>query len=470
MIDINFHPEPFDHFPMLSLLESRNVNFASSLYVSKLKVKAGLDQDSNYSFNEFYDRGTGFQLNVNNAYGFHSSNSLDNIGEELANLTLNLSKRVPKNKKSDIGQQHYENTNINSKNKLIIDISKDAHWTENYKEEINSFLKDIESLISEHKNKMRFILDIESFFVQKRYQSTRAVDIQQEFAYSLLSIYVESKNRNYPIKRNEILGGISKNDFKWHKVENRIENMISQLEQLQVAPKPPSGEYRVLLSEDAVYSLIHETIGHGCEADQIVSNNSFLNNKMGFKVANSSLSIVDDPHIRNVGWGEYDDEGIKTQGTLLVDEGILSSFLHDTKTAKTMNQTSTGNARATSYLSPPEPRQSNIYIEPGDFSNEELLEETKNGLLIGPTLAASTSIYTGEFSIESQISYEIKNGEIVNILGPVTVTGNALESLNDISAIGNKPEMIPTVCLKNDSLVYVGSLMPQMTLNKARVY
>ena len=85
-------------------------------------------------------------------------------------------------------------------------------------------------------------------------------------------------------------------------------------------------------------------------------------------------------------------------------------------------------------------------------------------------MAASTSIYTGEFSIESQISYEIKNGEIVNILGPVTVTGNALESLNNIMSIGNKPEMIPAVCLKTDSLVYVGSLMPKMALNKIKVY
>ncbi|OLS24130.1 MAG: hypothetical protein HeimC2_24040 [Candidatus Heimdallarchaeota archaeon LC_2] len=469
MITINIHPEPFDHFPMLSLLQGRNVNFASSLYVSKLKVKAGLDQHGNYSFNEFYDRGTGFQLNVNNVFGFHSSNSLDNVGEDLANLALNLSKKNSKNKNSVIDQSQLEE-GLTSKNKLTIDISKEGHWSDNYKDEINSFLKDIEGLIIEHKNKMRFTLDIEAYFVQKRYQSTKSIDIQQEYSYSLLSVYVESKNHTYPIKRNEIMGGIIKSDFEWQKVENRIESMISQLEQLEVVSKPPSGEHNVLLSEDAVYSLIHETIGHGCEADQIVSNNSFLNNKMGFKVANSNLTIVDDPHIRNVGWGEYDDEGIKTQGTLLVDEGILSSFLHDTKTAKIMNQTSTGNARATSYLSPPEPRQSNIYIEPGDLSNEELLEEVRNGLLIGPTLAASTSIYTGEFSIESQISFEIKNGEIVNILGPVTITGNALESLNNITSIGNNPEMIPAVCLKGDSLVYVGSLMPQMALSKVRVY
>ncbi|MFV2016148.1 MAG: TldD/PmbA family protein, partial [Candidatus Heimdallarchaeota archaeon] len=321
-----------------------------------------------------------------------------------------------------------------------------------------------------YKNSMKYSIDIEIYFMQKRLQSTDSVDIQQEYMYSLLCLASESKNLNKPLRRSEIIGGINKDDLSWNKIETQTTRLGSELEKLQTAPKPKSGEYKVVMSEDAVYSLIHETIGHGCEADQIISKNSFLTDKIGFKVSASNLTVVDDPHIRSVGWGEYDDEGTKTQGTLLVDEGILSSYLHNKETAVQMGQISTGNARATTYLTPPEPRQSNIYIEPGDYSTQELVEEVKNGLFIGPTLVASTSIYTGEFSIESQITYEIRDGEIQNVLGPVTLTGNAFTTLNKVSSIGSRPEMIPTICLKNDSLVFVGSLMPQLTLNEIMVY
>lgn len=472
MIKISFHPDPFDHLPLLSLLQRRNVDFASSLYVSKLKVKAGIDYADNYYFNEIYDRGTGFQISLDGLSGFHSSNGLDEIGEELSNITKQLRKRgrSRKIKVVEIGDDQNESSEIDRVEKLRIDISKNNMWTTNYREEIDSYLNDINSLILEFKNSMKFSVDIEVYFIQKRFQSTESVDIQQEYMHSLLSFETESKNFTKPIRRSEIIGGINKEDLSWDNIELKSSNLANELEKLKMAPKPKVGEYKVVLSEDAVYSLIHETIGHGCEGDQVISNNSFLTDQIGFKVTSSKLTIVDDPHIRSMGWGEYDDEGIKTQGTLLVDEGILSSYLHSKETANHMGQLSTGNARATTYLSPPEPRQSNIYIEPGDHSTQELIEEVKNGLFIGPTLMASTSIYTGEFSIESQISYEIKNGEIENVLGPVTLTGNAFNTLNEVSSIGSKPTMIPTICLKNDSLVFVGSLMPKLTLDNVMVY
>ncbi|MCE7735911.1 MAG: TldD/PmbA family protein [Candidatus Heimdallarchaeota archaeon] len=471
VVKVSFHPDPFDHLPLLSLLQRRKVDFASSLYVSKLMVKAGINQSDNYYFNEIYDRGSGFQLTVDGVSGFHSSNGLDEIGEELSNLTLQLRKRSkPEKQDNHQDQIDREADEINHVDKLKIDISKNNIWTSNYREEIDNYLNDINDLVSTYKSSMKFSVDIEVYFLQKRFQSTESVDIQQEYMYSLLSLSAESKNLSKPLKRNEIIGGINKEDLKWDIVEAKTSKLASELEKLKAAPKPIRGDYKVVLSEDAVYSLIHETIGHGCEADQIISKNSFLTDKIGFKVSSSNLTIVDDPHIRSVGWGEYDDEGIKTQGTLLVDEGILSSYLHNKETAKHMGELSTGNARATTYLSPPEPRQSNIYIEPGDNSTQELIEEVGTGLFIGPSLVASTSIYTGEFSIESQITYEIKNGEIQNVLGPVTLTGNALTTLNELSSIGSRPEMIPTICLKNDSLVFVGSLMPQLTLNKIAVY
>jgi TldD protein len=328
-------------------------------------------------------------------------------------------------------------------------------------------IKDIKSLFSSHKN-VPYSVNIENSLLTRCFQSSELLDITHKYDRTLISLNLMVKGRNIVLR--EILGGIERASYSWAHIEKKINEVIARAEQLVESKGFIKGKYNAVLSPDSTYSLIHETIGHGSEADQIINGNSFLTNLTGYPIASDLLTVIDDPHIRNFGWAEFDDEGTKTQGTLILEDGILNQFLHSKFTAERMNSLSTGNARASSYLSPPAPRQSNIYIEPRDHSFEELLEEVKNGVFIGTTESASTSIFTGDFIVNSQYGYEINNGELGKLLLPVKYSGSSLEVLQKVTSIGSEVETIPALCLKEESKVYMGAISPAMSISKLNIY
>lgn len=345
-----------------------------------------------------------------------------------------------------------------------IDIRDEGPINDNFEEESRLLANDIAYLLQGYED-IRFQIDIQANSLQKFYQSTNLNEISISQSMMLVNIEVFNKH-NYKTRVHETIGGISKSDISWEELENHVNDLLYKIKNLVTAKYPNPGKYPVVLSQDATFSLIHETIGHACEGDQIITNNSYLSGLKGYKVASPELTLIDDPHIRAVGWAEYDDEGSKTQGTIIVDEGILSNYLHSKKTAKYLQETTTGNARASSYIAPPESRQTNLFLEPKDNSSEELIEEVRDGLFIGPTESASTSIYTGDFSIESQYCYKIQDGELGEILGSVTITGTSLKTLNNIISIGRDTKIIPAICLKNESKLLVGGICPEINLSE----
>ena len=419
----------------------------------------GLSSSKNNFYTETYDRGTSFTLETGDLINYYSTNRLDGIGEEL----LDLADRMEKSHVANSDEPEPENYGFSR----VVNIEKDSPWTGNYDDEIESYLRDIEKIMKDQG--IRYGINAEVEFINKRYQSTEGVDVIQNYITTFISVTASLNKNSSKLKRVESYGGIDKTSFSWQKIEQNVHELINEIKSLENVRRPKTGNYDIVLSEDTGYSLIHETIGHGCEGDQIINKSSFLTNSLGYKIGSPDLTVIDYPHIRGMGWNEFDDEGTKAQGTILVSEGILTGVLHSKQTAKKYNTFSTGNARTSTYLAPPSPRQTNLMVEPREFSNEELIEDVKNGFLLGPTNSASTSIYTGEFSIETQMTYEIRNGEITNLLGPCTFTGSSNETLGEVRAIGKNPIMVSAPCLKSDSRVYIGSLMPRISIGNARI-
>jgi TldD protein len=449
-----------DHLPLISLLTNRDIQYVGALQEVKSQYSQSINSNGKISSHDSFNSGTGFQIINGNSEGFYSANDYDGLGTELLEFGEQIKRR---DNEEDAQKEDFNEL------KLEIDLIPSGFFTPSYQEEVDTFIKDVDSLLQDLQPIARYKIQMDTQFIRKKFQSSKFIDITQSYSIALLSVEIQSSLHPLKLKRVGQFGGITKQDLSW----NRIEEQVSQMKQEYLAmlksstPKPDN--YSVILCADTAYSLAHESIGHGCEGDQIANGNSFLAGWIGHKVASTDLTIVDDSHVHASGWADYDDEGTKTQGTILVDEGFLSGYLHTRKTAKMMNTISTGNARATSYYSPPEPRQSNVYIEPKDFSLEELLEEVKNGLLIGPTIAASTSIYTGEYSIDCQLSYQIKNGEIGKILGPVTLTGHSLDTLSRVIGIGNTTETFPSFCLKDDSRILIGAIAPPLAIADIKV-
>ena len=153
--------------------------------------------------------------------------------------------------------------------------------------------------------------------------------------------------------------------------------------ELLTAQTPPSGEMPVLLDPGVTGTFAHESFGHGTEADQFVRDRSYLKPVLGTTVGPEILTIVDNGAYPG-GWGSifFDDEGHPGQKTVLIDHGRFVGALHDRETAAALHAKATGNTRRSDFLSRPFVRMTNTYTEPGDWTLEELIEETKDGILL----------------------------------------------------------------------------------------
>ncbi len=222
-------------------------------------------------------------------------------------------------------------------------------------------------------------------------------------------------------------------------------------------PKPEEA----VLTPEAAWSIVHEGIGHAVEADLVLHGKSYLAGKLGHKIISSNITIIDDPGVETASNYQLDDEGVKARGSLLIDEGILAQYLSNRETASELGMISTGNARTPSYEHDYYVRQSNLYIEPQDASEEELLENF-TGLLFSNSMKASTDTNTGEITIMFSHAIQFINGKMVSWIPRPILKGTINQILGDVLLIGKWVEPSAGYCMKNGSVVPVGSISPMI--------
>lgn len=201
----------------------------------------------------------------------------------------------------------------------------------------------------------------------------------------------------------------------------------------------PRGERATVILEPAVVGLIsHEAFGHVVEADFVLSG-SAAKDRLGKRVASDLVTLVDSGLPRHdgspAGTLAVDDEGVMTREAIIVDQGILRSYLFDRETAAAFGFEPTGNARAFEYSDEPLIRMRNTYIEPGDWSLEEMVEGVEHGFLMKSALGGQADA-NAEFMFEIQEAYRIEKGEVGELLRGLAITGNAFEVLNSVDAVG----------------------------------
>ncbi|MHA1448363.1 MAG: TldD/PmbA family protein [Candidatus Hodarchaeales archaeon] len=200
--------------------------------------------------------------------------------------------------------------------------------------------------------------------------------------------------------------------------------------------KFPRGGYSTLVLDPATIGLIaHEAIGHACEADSYLAG-SIAKEKFNTRVGEDFLTIVDEGVTGDgCGWVAVDDEGVRTRSVELIKNGILVGLMHNRETAELLGDEPTGNARAWEYDNEPLIRMRNTYVKPGDWSRDEIIEDTRSGyLLMGPGGGGEADSNT-EFELEPAEIYEITKGEISSLLRTPVISGNAFTLLGTIDAI-----------------------------------
>lgn len=239
---------------------------------------------------------------------------------------------------------------------------------------------------------------------------------------------------------------------------------------LVTAKVAPAGYFPVILENRIVGLLAHEAVGHCAEAD-LVFGGSFLADKIGKKVASEKVTLVDDGRYPN-GFGtmNYDDEGVPTEKTVIIDEGVCRNFLHSRETAQHFNARPTGNARAWNFEFDPIIRMRNTYIEAGDYTLEELAEDIKEGFFLKGGLSGQAD-FNGEFMFGTQEAIRITNGKFADSMRGVTISGNAFEVLKNVDAVGKDFLVRVGLCGK-EQINYVGmggaSLRTKLLLGGAK--
>jgi TldD protein len=198
-----------------------------------------------------------------------------------------------------------------------------------------------------------------------------------------------------------------------------------------------AGTYRVVLNPNLAGTFTHEAFGHFSEADIIQSNPTVREKmKLGAKLGNDVLNIVDDPTRPNqLGFYKYDDEGVRARPVQLMRNGVLTGRLHSRRTAAEFGEPLTGHCVAEDYRYAPIVRMGCIYIEPGTSSREDLLGQLGDGLYLLNAMGGNT---TGEnFTFGAQFGYVVKNGKPGQMVRDINISGDLYQTLQSITAVGD---------------------------------
>jgi TldD protein len=224
------------------------------------------------------------------------------------------------------------------------------------------------------------------------------------------------------------------------------------------AKAPPSGSFRVILHPTICATLLHEAIGHPLEADLAMEGGGF-GNYVDKSVMSKLVTIYDDGSVKGgLGFLPYDDEGVKSNHTILVEKGVLKSFMHDRTSAASMKAPATGNAHAWDYSVEPLIRQTNIGIEPGDFTVEEMTEDIEEGLFIEGTFGGQADA-NADFTFGFQNAYWIRKGKLSEMMRGANLSGNAISVFKTIDAVSKEAVLRPGACGKGQFAIQ-GRIVP----------
>ena len=275
--------------------------------------------------------------------------------------------------------------------------------------------------------------------------------IEQGKLYVFLGVSAAAKENDVFTFSREAVGSTSGYEVFDVETPTKVGETVARRATAQLKAKPPrGGTFPVVLGPNVVGTFAHEAFGHLAEADLTLSG-SVLFKKLGKKVASSIVTFYDDGTVNGAfGSFKYDDEGVPAQKTLLVKDGVLVGLMHSRETAQQLCARPTGNARAEDFRVEPIVRMRNTFIEARDYTFEELSEDVKFGYYLKSFRGGEANL-DGTFQVGIQEAYEIVRGEVGEPVRNASISGNTLETLFEVDAVGKEFELWPGVCGKGQS-------------------
>ncbi len=233
--------------------------------------------------------------------------------------------------------------------------------------------------------------------------------------------------------------------------------------ELLKAKGPPAGKFTCILDPDLAGVFIHEAFGHACEADAVLQGNSILEGMMGRRVGSEEVVVKDDPTLKGLfGYVPIDSEGVSGSGTVIVDRGLLRSYLHNLETSAKMGVSPTGNARAQGYGSIPMVRMTNTFIDRGSWRVEELFQDVKRGVYAQGSVYGYVDPAKGEFVFKCSKLYIVEDGEPKQLCRDASLCGFTLDVLMNVEAVADDLSFKPGFCGKEGQYVRVTTGAPHV--------
>jgi len=275
--------------------------------------------------------------------------------------------------------------------------------------------------------------------------------IEQDKLYVWSRVLASARENSIFASAREEIGSTSGYEVFDTETPEKVGTMVAKrvVEQLK-AKTPKGGSFPAVLGPNVVGVFIHEAMGHLAEADLTLSG-SILYDKLGQQIASDRVTVYDDGTVPGAfGSFKYDDEGVKTQKTPLIEKGVLTGLMNNRETAQKLNMAPTGNARAEDFRYDPIIRMRNTYLAAGDNSFEELIEDVDFGYYLKSFRGGQANL-DGTFQVGIQEAYEIVKGKLGAPVRSASISGNTLETLHRVEAVGKDFELWPGRCGKGQT-------------------
>ena len=221
-------------------------------------------------------------------------------------------------------------------------------------------------------------------------------------------------------------------------VEEMAAQAVKGIDERFDARRPKGGQMPVVMGAGASGILLHEAMGHAFEADFNRKGTSIFSDKMGQQVCPKGIQIIDDGTLKgNRGALNFDDEGVPGQKTYMVEDGILTSYLHDRISARHYGVSPTGNGRRESFRYAPIPRMRATYMESGNAAPADIIASVPQGIYVDEFSNGQVKIGEGDFTFFVKSGFLIENGRLTAPVKDINIIGNGPEALRDVLAVGN---------------------------------
>jgi len=209
----------------------------------------------------------------------------------------------------------------------------------------------------------------------------------------------------------------------------------------------PSGNMPVIINNKFGGVIFHEACGHSLEATSVAKNASVFCGKLNTVIASPIVTAIDDGTIENA-WGSanFDDEGYPQERRVLIDKGVLKTYMVDKLNSRRMNHRPTGSSRRESYKYAPTSRMSNTFIDNGTSTFEEIVAATEYGLFAAKLGGGSVNPGNGDFNFSVSEGYIVRDGKIAEPVRGASLVGNGADILMKIDMVGNNLDSARGMC------------------------